>query len=631
MGNKQWLQALDLLQPLTEEYPKSAELYKILSNIYVGLGDAHGVLHAAQTLAELEPRTPLIQLNLAGAYLANSWPAIALRVFRNFLRRWPGHPRAAEVNETVAKLGQVIHAALTDLGLPEADGLAVLELHEDLQVQLQLGHYERAQQLAAEVLRRKPDFAPALNNLAQAQALQGRYAEAIATCDRVLAFQPDNIHALSNRLRCLVLSGRLEEAEQAKAPLLASQAPATDGWVKKAEALAYLGDDEAMLALFSQIPKKELSSAHAMLWHYAAVAACMLGKESDARRYWQEALKHNPTLSLARANLDDLKRPVGEREGPWPFTLNYWLRENIARELERAARDRRDNTLRDAVREVLAHHPEITALAPRLLERGGREGREFILRLAEVAATPELLEATKAFALGRRGSDAMRMKVAQTLAMHGLLPRGAKTRLWLRGEWQDMLMLGFEVHGEPVRVQGRSPQVERWLDEAHARLRAEEWEAAEQLLQKAVQAEPNQPDLLYNLSAIYLATGRKAQAEALWEQIHASDPDYLFARTALAQRAAKCGEVERARQLLDPLLSRVRLHYSELSALAAAYIELLLAEGQHDSALSWLKMWEEIRPDDPALDHYRSKLGQAERPRMPRLSQLSSLLRRRHG
>ncbi len=77
--------------------------------------------------------------------------------------------------------------------------------------------------------------------------------------------------------------------------------------------------------------------------------------------------------------------------------------------------------------------------------------------------------------------------------------------------------------------------------------------------------------------------------------------DYLFGRTALANLAARRGNFERARQLLEPLLTRTRLDFGEFSALCMAQINLFLAEGKREPAQNWLDMWRHAIPDHPSL------------------------------
>ena len=75
----------------------------------------------------------------------------------------------------------------------------------------------------------------------------------------------------------------------------------------------------------------------------------------------------------------------------------------------------------------------------------------------------------------------------------------------------------------------------------------------------------------------------------------------LLDRTALASLAAERGDLDRAKTLLEPLLSRSRLHVRELASLCLAQINVHLAEGDHREAKHWVDMLRQSIPDHPSL------------------------------
>jgi predicted Zn-dependent protease len=154
----------------------------------------------------------------------------------------------------------------------------------------------------------------------------------------------------------------------------------------------------------------------------------------------------------------------------------------------------------------------------------------------------------------------------------------------------------------------RSKPVQRLLEQALEHQHAGEIGEAEVLLKQALAQEPDAPDLLNNLAATYAARNRQAEAEPIWRSILERHPDYLFARASLGRIAAQRGDVAEARALLDPLLTRTRMHFSEFSAVAMAQIETGLADGKPHEAQSWLEMWERAMPDDPNLDVFRREI-----------------------
>jgi hypothetical protein len=106
----------------------------------------------------------------------------------------------------------------------------------------------------------------------------------------------------------------------------------------------------------------------ATLYHLAAVASCRLGRKERARELWRECLEISPGFEFARANLVDLSRPEGERNGPWAFTLDYFIRQGVIdemfkefRKVSKLNKTDIDSTMRNYVQR---RHPEIIHLIP---------------------------------------------------------------------------------------------------------------------------------------------------------------------------------------------------------------------------------------------------------------------------
>lgn len=612
MDRGRWTEAREVLEDLDRRFSNRGEVLGNLVDVYYELKDFRSYEGACERLLKLIPDDPDLTLMLAGAYLTNLRPVLALHTFRRFLQRWPDHERATDVQETIADLEARIEDTLKEIGVSGKEGLELAELHERMQSLLDQGMYEQARKVGERLLQHRPEFIPGLNNLSQIHFLEGRFDQAIDTAQRVLSIDPDNFHALSNLTRYLCLSGRVDEAREWAERLKAVESDVSDVWTKKAEALSYLGDDQGVLDAFEgarQAGCLEPPLGDPMLYHLAAVAAMRQGREKEARRYWEGALKLMPGFQLARANLDDLRKPVGERHAPWPFGIFNWVTKktvsDVAAVLGRMPQHTDDEAVTRAMQRYLRRHPEIAEVVPLLLDRGDPKGREFALNIAMMANTPEMLEALRDFALSQRGPDAMRNLAAHAVAKAGLLPSGP-IRLWLDGEWREILLLGFELHDEPS--QQHSPQVEKWLAKATLALRQGKAKQAEKLLKRALEIEPDAPDLLNNLAAAYELQSRSEEAYALVRQVCERYPDYVFARTGLAQLAAYEGKIEEAKTLLEPLLSRQRFHYSEFAAVCRAQIEVHLAEGNLDAARSWLEMWENADPDNPDIEQMRRRL-----------------------
>jgi tetratricopeptide (TPR) repeat protein len=608
-------EARDVLEALARQRPRDPDVLTLLVNVNFDLHDLQGYQTAAERLLRVTPNDAELTLGLAGAYLSNLYPALALRTFRRALERWPDHERAAEIRAQIADLEAMMPGFLEELGVPGDEGFDLAVHHEEVRALLEQGSYPEARRAAEQLLRRWPDFAPALNNLSQIHAQEGHVDLAIATARRVLDSQPDNVQALSNLTRILLLSGRLDEARAMAERLKAVDSDRADVGLKKAEALSYLGDDQGVLDAFAADQRMLADGgfedlADPTLFHLAAVAHLRLGHETDARLLWERALRKAPGFTLAENNLDELHDPVGERHAPWPFPFGNWLSRQTIGDLTAAvatgAERGDEEVINRGLRRFLRQHPEFTALVPLLLDRGDPEGREFALRVAALLRTPELLAALRDFALGQRGPDAMRQEAAQVAREAGLMPAGS-TRFWSQGEWRDVIALSFEIHEEPLHR--HPPQVEEWHGEALEALNAGDGKRGEQLLRQALEVQPDDPSLLNNLASAYELQGRSDEAQAIVRRLFDAHPDYFFARIGIVRQAARERQIERAKALLQPLVEQERYHISEFRALCQTQAELHLAEGNRDAARSWIDLWASVDPDHPGIAQWRRRLS----------------------
>ncbi len=607
--------ALAILEPLEEEYPNDANVLGCLANLYHAIKHFPKYEETCDRLHQINPNDPDITLMLAAACLANNHPILALQNFRYAVEKWPSHRRADEARELIKQLESGVQEILAEKGFAGEDALEVGALHEKSQAKLQSGNYVEARRLNEELLRHRPDFVSALNNLSLTYFLDSQLDEAIATAKRGLELDSENYHALSNLTRFCFLKGEINEAKQWCDRLKTVESDFDDVWIKKAEGLSYLADYRGVLDAFQGAEKAgalKSSSESALLYHLAAVASYYLGEEKQARQYWQQALKIYPGLDLAQDNTDNLNQPVSKRHAPWAFSLRYWLTPKALEDVRAIFLSQTEGGEEEDVPQVIEtyfrQHPEIAKLVPIFLDRGDPSVRQFALNLAMAAETPEMFAALRDFALSDKGSDDMRLQAAQAASKAGLFPEET-ARLWIRGEWQELLLMGFEVHDEAVNL--HAPKVEELYRQAILAARAGEAVQAEKLIKKALELEPDAPDLLNNLAGSYAMQGRDRESVEILKQIHQRHPDYLFARAGLARMHLQNGEIEKAEELVQPLLTRKRLHYSELVTLAGFQIELNLIKNQTNAAASWLQMLENAVPDHPNVAYWRKQLNKA--------------------
>jgi tetratricopeptide (TPR) repeat protein len=618
MERERWREAQEVLETLHRRHPGRAEVLLPLMEVAYQLHDYRRYETVCEQLLRLQPDDPDLNVTMAAAYLLNFRPARALLAFRRFLERWPDHEQADHARQTAGELEEKIGEMVRDSAIAGKDEVELAALHEETQSLLERGQFADTRRVAAKLLDRCPRFAPALNNISQTYFAEGNMAQAVATTQRVLDFEPENVHALSNLSRYRCLSGDLEGARQYAARLRASTAAAADRALKIAEAFSYLGDDQAVLDAYRSAEEgraDDTSLNNPLLHHLAAVAVMRLGDEKEARKHWQRALAIDPDFQLAQDNLNDLRQPVGKRHAPWPFTLGNWITPEAVREIQetigRSAQSQQENAVLRAAQALLRKHPEIVAITPLLLDRGDPTGRELAWRFAAVTQNPDMLAALPDFARSARGPDELRMKASQAAMQAGLMPSGS-TRMWIQGEWHEVILMGFELYSESedVLTEAASDLTEKAIEA----IQAGDGRRGEELIKRALEIEPDHPSLLNNLAAAYSRQGCSKEAEAVIRQIYERHPDYFFGHTNMAMMLIQKKELKQARALLNPLLTSKRLHFSEFAALCGTEVELELAEGRMDAARGWLDMWAQADPDHPWLQSLRKRVNLAQAP-----------------
>jgi len=610
-------QALNLLHELDNKFPRQPNILGLTANAYLDTNNQHGYLLAVYKLHEITPNRADVKLGLAGAYLTNGYLTLAHQTFRQFIKHWSRDERVSDVQKTIQQLEKGLEELLAELGDVSERGYEFARQHEELRFMMESGNYSRCRQLAKKLLQQRPTFVPILNNLSQVEWLEGNLEKAIETGLKVLEIEPQNIHALSNLTRFLFMQGKRDEVGMLAKQLKDSNAPAVDRWVKKAEALSFIRDDDGVLALLDQAKNaKETDQLNEMIWHWFAVAEYRKGNHSKARSYWQKCANLAPYFELADKNLIELKKPLHERFCPQAFSIETWISrktlETLTQTAQRASRNKNDDAFRKEVSEHFNRHPEFIQFIPAALTSGDEMSREFALQLADMSAHPAILETLKSFALGQEGPDSLRLDASQILSKHGALKSGEMVDLWLEGEWKPIMMMGFEISYDPPERPTLKPAAQHLMEKAVYALRAENGGEAESHLRKALEIQKDEPGLLNNLAVALSMQGKHDEAEKIAGEIPTRFPDYFFGQVIAVRKAIHAGELEKAKPILDRMMQKPELHITEFGAMCACQIDFMIEDDKPEGAISWFEMWQEGYPDDPALKDYEDRIAMIE-------------------
>ncbi|NEO28713.1 MAG: tetratricopeptide repeat protein, partial [Kamptonema sp. SIO4C4] len=226
-------------------------------------------------------------------------------------------------------------------------------------------------------------------------------------------------------------------------------------------------------------------------------------------------------------------------------------------------------------------------------------------------ASPPLIEALRDFALSTVGPDKLRNEAGSIASQEGYLPSG-KVKMWLRGEWKEILLIGMKIHDQPYGGK-HSQKVQSLLRQGTQALRNEDGEQAEHFLNQALQLEPEAIDLSFNLAIAYQMQDRQADMVRLLHELYDRDPNYPFVRTALAQLLIDTKELDGAEAILQPMIQWREMHFQAFSAFCQTQIEWHLAKKLEDDAKSWLGIWRQVEPDHPNLAYWQDVLDNPSR------------------
>ena len=169
------------------------------------------------------------------------------------------------------------------------------------------------------------------------------------------------------------------------------------------------------------------------------------------------------------------------------------------------------------------------------------------------------------FALGQAGTDEERMQAAQLLEQEGRLPVDQPLRMWLRGEWREILLKKLEITEEP-EDQSYSEEVLDLLTRAGEAFQQQDLGKAEQIYQQILELDEGCCPAYNNLARIVGERGDVEESRAYLEKSLEINPDYAMGRCNLAHLYLMDGEVEAAQELIGPLVERRQFAVFEMKA-----------------------------------------------------------------
>lgn len=579
----------------TRNRPQLIEGWEQLSEIAHMVGNDYYLWNAMRQLCQLDPHEENYRYNFCVLSLRLGFAFLARQSVDIYLKRFPDGVSIKQINEMKRSLDSSIQYLIDNGEIPadyKVDDMALFEMGNLLTSH---GEYIEGRKFSLQAAKKMPTNPSPLNNVSLSYLVEGNLIKALQTTDEVLAAHPDNIFAQGSKIQILVRLGRADDAHSLLDELREVTPVNHDHWLKIMEAAAYAHKHQMVIDIYERALrhfKQDKLSLVPLMHHLAGTAYMFMGETHKANRAWDKVLKVDRFNNLTLENKHQFRS-----HGPWYLPLSNWVPRSwlqaIATVLERTVK-RSEEVQRREIDRLIAKTPGLEATATLLLERGDPEGLDFALHLAQYHPLPGLVE----FALGRRGTDEKRMQAAQIAVKHGLLSRGEPVTLIVQGEPREVMLTAFEVYTEPDKSNNPLPQAaQARLQSAHEALLAEDYETVLQEAEKGLAIAPGSTSLLnHKANALYMLN-RRDEADAINRQLAADNPDYLFARVAMAQICIQEGRLDEADEWLRPLLTRQRLHISEFRGLAKIYIQYWRAKGEIAGTKYWMQMLSEVDPD----------------------------------
>ncbi|MGB0388563.1 MAG: tetratricopeptide repeat protein [Ardenticatenaceae bacterium] len=613
-------EALELLLKVKRKYPRHPRVLSALADVNIAMKNWQAVAIYSEQLYPMERgdgRATTLN-NLMNAYMKLMLPSLAWKTACMLVADHPDFHLIERAENMAQELKPALFETFGQLdllserfGADQDAMLAFMVEHDQMRFLAESNQNQEAILHCQRLLAKVPGFIPALNNMSLAYFNEGNLEKAIEVTQEVLVQEADNYHALANLTRYSFLMGQTDVAWSYATELKGVEDDSSQRWLKQAEALSYLGDDEGVIDAYFEAEPDDLLTSPLFL-HLAAAAHYRLEEESKAWQLWQQALRINPSFDMAITSLAERRKEAHERDVGWYWPLNYWLAGDFRRSFLKLSQSEgeREGAVKKAIQKTLKQYPQLPVLLPHILDRGDPLAKKTMLLLIEAMKTADLAQALVPFGSSRFGTDAQRMKALQILAEHhpDLLPPDRKVSVWINGKQQEIMLLGFQIYSEPEETILDDETYEVFRDAHHYLSKKRDLKRAERLFKKVIKAFPHFPSAYNQLSLVYELQGRYQEARKLVKETHRRFPDYAFASIALARYALQEKRVEEAREYLNPVLDQKELHVSELRALAQAEIEYALATEHKEGARIWLNMWEQVEEDHPDIPNWKARI-----------------------
>jgi tetratricopeptide (TPR) repeat protein len=176
-----------------------------------------------------------------------------------------------------------------------------------------LGFHDRALEIVEKLLSRNPRHIPAILLAASLESDRGRYIQALVWIDSAIRLEPSRVESYPQRAEVLGHLHRWEDALTECDRILLSQPHHAKALHQRAIALKSLNRIDEALVCFQRAEQEEGARAGAAVLADRASLLAELGEKDEAVALLNEAVRRQPDLTSAWANLSFLRAGADER------------------------------------------------------------------------------------------------------------------------------------------------------------------------------------------------------------------------------------------------------------------------------------------------------------------------------
>lgn len=255
-------------------------------------------------------------------YMANNYAnmghyELAEKAIIHYLENDPNGQFLEESEEMIELLSYELERPAKLTSITSREGLFE---HDRARALLEEGKFAEAVRMLEKLIKKRPDFTAARNNLALAYYYMGHFEKSMDMIGQALELDSGNLHALCNLAIFYQHLGERAKLAELLHALRKIYPYHQDHAFKLATTMGILGEHETAYRLFKRLLKTGETGPDPCLYHYTAVAAFNLNRFDESERYWKQAEKLDPGSEIPKFFLNQLRRCLTENIKP---TISY--------------------------------------------------------------------------------------------------------------------------------------------------------------------------------------------------------------------------------------------------------------------------------------------------------------------